>query len=549
MRGWIPPLLPIVLLACQGVIGDSPDDEPAEPFAPGGPVALDCAEADYRPAAAPLRRLTPDELHASIESLFPGVPIPELEVTGDARVDGFDNNALSQGVSPTNIESFNRMAERVGALVAADRSWWPCDPATGEAACGETIALAVGERAYRRPLDATEIARMSAFFETLRVELGFDGAVAAYVSGVLESPSFLYRPELGDPSLPAPDGLVALAGHELATRLSYLLWGDLPDEPLLTAAEAGELTSPAAIEAQTRRMLEDPRARAIVERFHRSWLGLDRLDELALDAERYPELDGALRRDLQASVAAFVNDAFWEEGSSRALFEGRQGYVNDRLAPLMGVSAPGTDELVPVTLPQSERAGILTQPGVLASTSHGVGHSPILRGVLVLSSVLCTPPPPPPDGVNIGIADDEPVDDGGRLLTTREKLERTHGTAECATCHDAIDGIGFAFERYDGLGRFRLEENGVEVDPTGTLHGEPVADALELGETLADDPQARECLATQWYRFALGRSEAEDDACEIRRLADTLGELDDPKEMLVALVTSNAFRFRPEVSR
>jgi len=212
----------------------------------------------------------------------------------------------------------------------------------------------------------------------------------------------------------------------------------------------------------------------------------------------------------------------------------------------LGVSPTGSDELVPVTLPESERAGLLTQPGVLASTSHGNGHSPILRGVLVLGSVLCTPPPPPPDDVDIGI-DDAPGEDGP-LLTTREKLERTHGTAECSTCHDAIDGIGFAFERYDGLGRFRLEENGAEVDPTGMLRGEVVADAVELGEALAEDAQARECLATQWYRFALGRSEAAADSCEIRRLADTLGELDDPKEMLVALVTSNAFRFRPEVS-
>lgn len=548
MRGWWT-LVSVLLLACQGVIGDSPAGEPTEPFTPGGPAPLDCSEADYRPADAPLRRLTPAEVQASVETLFPGVAIPELALESDARVDGFDNNALSQGVSATGIESLNQTAERVGAIVAADRSWWPCDPATGEATCGETIAQQVGERAYRRPLEAAEAERMTAFFEALRVELGFEGAVAAYVSGVLESPSFLYRPELGDPSLPAPDGLLALSGHELATRLSYLLWGDLPDEPLLTAAASGELADVGALEAQARRMLEDPRAREIVERFHRSWLGLDRLDELDLDGEGYPELDGALRRDLKASVAAFVSDAFWEEGSNRALFQGRQGFVNDRLAPLMGVSAPGSEELVPVTLPESERAGILTQPGVLASTSHGIGHSPILRGVLVLGSVLCTPPPPPPDDVDIGIADDEPVGEGGAILTTREKLERTHGTAECASCHDAIDGIGFAFERYDGLGRFRLEEHGVAVDPTGRLRGEPVADGVALGEALAEDAQARECLATQWYRFALGRTEATADACEIRRLADTLGELDDPKEMLVALVTSNAFRFRPEISR
>lgn len=538
-------LASVALLACQGVIGDSPNGEPDEPFVPGGPVPLDCSEGDYRPADAPLRRLTPDEYRESVGSLFPGVAIPELELERDAEVDGFDNNALSQGVSATNIEIFNSAAERVGAVVAADRSWWPCT--TEDAACGRTIALEVGERAYRHPLDAAEAERMASFFESLRAELGFDAAVAAYVSGVLESPSFLYRPELGDPSLPAPDGLVALSGHEVATRLSYLLWGGLPDQTLLDAAAAGELSDAAAVEAQTRRMLEDPRARDVVQRFHASWLDLDRLAELDLDGERYPELDGALRRDLAASVEAFVNDAFWESGSTHELFAGRQGFVNDRLAPLMGVSAPGSDELVPVTLPESERAGLLTQPGVLASTSHGIGHSPILRGVLVLGRVLCTPPPPPPDDVDIGVADEEPVE-GGRLLTTREKLERTHGTAECSNCHDAIDGIGFAFERYDGLGRYRLEENGATVDPTGMLWGEEVADAVELGETLAEDAMMRECLATQWYRFALGRSEAAPDACEIRRLADTLGDVDDPKEMLVALVTSNAFRFRPEVS-
>ena len=548
-------------MACSGVIGSaggSNDGDgngtgngtgnPDDPFGMAEPQPLECSEADYKPASAPLRRLTPVEYERTLSSLFPGVELPTITLQNDAEVDGFDNNALSQGVSSLSVERFVEVADQVGRAVAADDSWWPCDPASDAAGCGRTLALQVGERAYRRPLEAAEEERMATFFDTLRQELGFDEAVAAYVAGVLESPDFLYRPTLGDASLPAPSGLVALTGYEMATRLSYGIWGDMPDEQLLRDADSGALNDPEQLEAAVRRMLADPRAKETVSYFHDQWLGLDRLEELMLDHELYPEIDQALREDLKASTQAFLDDAFWEFGSFREIFEGRTGFVNDNIAELAGVSPPGSQELVPVTLPEMERAGVLTQPGVLAATSHGAGHSPIFRGILVLSSVLCSPPPPPPENVDIGI-DEESGGEGGTPLTTRQRLEETHGTAACATCHDAIDGIGFSFENYDGLGRFRTQENGVNVDPTGALRGEPVDNAIELASRLAGDAQARECMATQWYRFAMGRTEQQADACEIRRLADTLADIDDPQEMLVALVTSNAFRFRPEVSQ
>ncbi|HJL47022.1 MAG TPA: DUF1592 domain-containing protein [Polyangiaceae bacterium LLY-WYZ-15_(1-7)] len=547
----LPALVGALLLlgACQGVIAD-PAGAPAgggggptpdDPYVPGSAEPLRCAEGDFHPTEAPLRRLTPHELERSLADLFPGVALPPLALPSDGEVDGFDNNALGQAVTPLFVERLAEGARAVADAAVADPSWLPCDPV--EAGCGATVASSLGERAYRRPLSEEERARLVAFFDAAEAELGsFDEGLGAFIEGLVQSPDFLYRPELGDGSLPAPDGLVALAGPEVATRLSYLLWQAPPDDALREAAADGDLATPEGIEAEARRMLADPRAAEAVRRFHAQWMRLDRIAEIDLSAERFPELDGALRRDLEASAEAYLEHAF-REGSFRELFTGRTGFVNDRLAPLFGVAPPGTDELVPVTLPTEERAGLLTQPGVLASTSHGLSHSPILRGVLVLDAVLCAPPPPPPAEVDIGVAEEEP---GGEAVTTREKIELTHGTSECAVCHDAIDGMGFSFERYDALGRFRTTENGVEVDPTGRLREREVADAVELAEALADDAQVQRCVATQWFRYALGRSEARADACTLQDLADTLEETDDPEEMLVRLVTSPAFRFRPE---
>lgn len=536
---------------CDGLIHDPTGGAPS---AGGGDAdridhsaePLACAAEDLRPAEAPLRRLTPIEYRNTVRDLFPAVALPRVELVAGAEVQGYDNNAAGQVVSPLLVEQYQVAAAAIGAAVAADGSWLPCDPAADEVACGRVVAASLAERAYRRPLDEVERTRAVTFFDAARSSFGFSEAIAMLVEGLLQSPAFLYRPEVGVDA-GAPAGLVRLGPYEIASRLSYALWHSMPDDALLAAAAADELGTTEEIEAQARRMLADPRAAAVVADFHRQWLDLGAIEELQLSPERYPELTPSLRDALRDATQLFLERTFFEGGSYRDLLTATHAYANDELAALYGIPAPGSDELVRVELDPAERAGILTQPGLLASTSHGLGHSPILRGVMVLDAFLCMPPPPPPPDVDAAI-DDE--DTGGEVRTTRERIELTHGTAECASCHDAIDGAGFSFERYDALGRFRTHENGVPVDPTGAFAGTrdvdgEVADAIELAQRLADSAQAEECFATHWFRHAMGRTERAADRCQIQALAAAMREGGDLRELLVALVTSPSFRFRP----
>ncbi|MCB9600335.1 MAG: DUF1592 domain-containing protein [Sandaracinus sp.] len=535
-------LVGLPLAGCEGVIDDpSGSTDPNAPRRPGGNTTpLRCEGEPLVPASAPTRRLTAAEYRASVASIFPGVAMPELRLLANANPEGFDNDVRGQAVSELLVESYRDAAVAIAAAAVANRTWMPCE--TDDDACRSRIATQLASRVYRRAPTADETTRLAAFLAAQSPEYGLVGAVEMLVEALLQSPTFLYKPELGDPGRDAPEGLVALSDHELATRLAYFLEGGPPSEALL--ARAADLRTPEGLEAEARTMLESPAAREAVATFHDEWLRLRRLEEVGLDAELFPEWGNETSRDLRDSLAAYLAFAFWEDGSVEGLLTSRRAYVNDRLAPIFGVPAPGSDELVPVELSATERAGLMTQPGLLASTSHGLSHSPILRGVLVLDALLCTPPPPPPPSVDPTIPSTR--EDGTPIRTVRERVELTHGSAECASCHEAIDGMGFSFERYDAIGRFRTEENDATVDPTGVLRGETVEDGVALAEALAADREVHRCLATQWYRFALGRREEGADTCQIEDLTDRLEATDgDLRELVVALVTSNAFRFRP----
>lgn len=523
-------------------------DDPTEDPAPSGPTGPVCRPSDVRATDAPLRRLTPIEYTNTVRDLFAGVALPAFELVDEVNERGFDNDAGHQAVSSLHVERFRETARAIATAVAADQRWLGCDPVADEAGCAAQVVEDFGRRAYRRPLTAAESGRFSAFFETARTSFGFDDALRMFVEGVLESTSFLYRPEVG--SDVNVNGAVALDDYEVASRLSYFFLETMPDDALMAAAAQGALHTPEQVEAQAYRLLADPRAHDVVARFHRQWLKLDRLDGLALARTQFPSFDPTVRAALIESTERYLDYAFWEDGRFETLMTSRVGFVNDTLADVFGVPPPGSSELVPMTLDDSQRAGILTQPGVLASTSHPITHSPILRGVFVLDGILCAPPPAAPPGVNTTIPDSAEAPDAH---TTRERIEQTHGTAECSSCHDSIDGMGFSFENYDALGRFRTQENGYPVDATGAVVGTRDIDgqvdgAVALAERLVDSSQVQACFAAHWFRFALGRTEARADTCQVEALADVLAENDGSIEaMLIALVTSPAFLTRPEI--
>jgi hypothetical protein len=308
----------------------------------------------------------------------------------------------------------------------------------------------------------------------------------------------------------------------------------------------GRLRTPADVEREARRLLEDSRARALVSDFSEQWLHLARLDGAVREgAEVEPAtLSGAWRQ----SLALFLDDAYFGEGGSfERLFTSPSVWVDATLGPLYG-APEATSEFAALTLP-GPRAGLLTQPGLLALLSHSNQTAPVIRGAFVRERILCDAVPAPPPDVNAIPPDPDPN------ATTRERFRQHTEQAACSACHRLIDGIGFGFERYDQLGAYRDVENGLEVDESGEVVGfgeegldGVFAGAAELSERIARSSRARDCLATHWYRYTFGRQEQAEDTCSLQqvqaRFASAGGDL---KELLVALTQTDAFLYRPAI--
>jgi hypothetical protein len=525
------PLASAVLVGCIGDIGNAGDDPDNVPQSPT------CS-----PTPDPIRRLTPGEYVNTVSELFPGVALPDQLPVPDERTDGFLGQAAGQASSALGVQRYQELATSIGEAAALDTSSW-ASCSDDSASCLKQIARELGFRAYRRPLDADEVTALETFAQTSYDQFGMQGGVALVVQSLLESPSFLYKPEVGVPG----ESIAPLDDYEMASRLSYLFLDSMPDAQLFAAAESGALSTDAGLEAEARRLLQDERARPVITGFFAEWLRLYKIDDLALDEATFPEYDEALRLDLEASVERYLDKAIWQDDSWQSLMTGNYGFVNDRLAPLFGVAAPGSDELVLVELDANERRGVLTQPGMLAATSHGVSHSPIYRGVTMLASILCKEMPAPPPGILDNLEEVELPP--GEVCTVRDRLEKTHTVgSDCQGCHATIDGAGFAFENYDALGRFRTEENGCAVDASGSFGGTigDVTGAVELADKLAESEVAQSCMATQLFRYATGRHEQPGDACQVDTLVEAMnasgGSL---QETVIELVLSPAFRSRP----
>lgn len=541
-----------VLVAALGAFAVSCSGEVTPP---GGSAVGDvCGDSPFASTEAPVRRLTEVEYHNTVRDLFPGADLPEVELVASGRVNAFTNHAGGASVSPLAVERYAEGAATIaGAAVQQLDGWAPCAPSgPSDADCAAQIARVTASRAYRRPLEAEEQAQVEGFARSAVEEHGFEAALEMVLTGLLESPFFLYRPEFGS-GAEGEGGAVALSDYELASRLSYLFWQTMPDQELMDAAAAGRLQTDEGLAEQAQRMIRDERARPVLRQFLWDWLGLYQLESLDLDAEAFPSFDAELRADLIASAERYLDKALWEDDSYESLLLGDYGYVNDRLAPLFGVPAPGSEELMLTQLDASQRRGVLTQPSWLAATSHGISHSPIFRGVKILDRLLCSPPPPPPPEVldSVGMSDGSRAD----ICTTRDHVALTHSAEpSCQGCHASIDGTGFAFENYDGLGRWRTEENGCEVNARGDLALSDVdgrvANGVEAAERLSQSGEVAECFSTQWFRFALGRTERDQDRCQVRAIAELLQDSDGSLQgMMLALVSSPAFRTRPPLSR
>ena len=512
---------------------------------------------------------------ANAPACQPGVPattqLPRLtQVQYDNTIRdlvGLETNPSSM-LAPDNVGSvdqrawdgYKAAADSVAAQImgnaAARAKAIPCTPTGDGAACASQMIEQFGKRVFRRPLTPTEITRFQTLYTTRATvtEGGtFDQAAQLIIRSFLLSPSFLLRAET---SATAEGSLFALSSYEVASRLSYMLWGSMPDDALTAAADANQLTTPEQILAQAQRLLADPRARTRVRAFHDHYAKMDdaasRWAVIQRDPAVYPAFaNAAYAASWTPTVAEetrriFEQIAFSPTGSFRDFFTTTVAFVNAQLAPVYGLDAAqyGTD-LVQATVDGTQRPGVFTRAGFLSAFSLANRPSPIHRGAYIQKEVLCA---------QLALPDPEalatPLPTAG--ATNRERVTAQTAGDECAGCHHGlINPTGFAFESFDAVGAWQTMEGTATIDTTSTVTiGSTEVDvtgAADLMTKLADSPEAKHCYAQKWVEFAYERTINPADACTVDQLAQKLtGSGYTIQNLIADLTQSQAFRYRAQ---
>jgi len=526
----------------SGEAGEGATEGALDSASEGASDGAEPADCDTpQPGPAPIRRLTRRELDNTLTDLLgPDAALAAAMLPTDVQARIFDTDIASHGITEELAYAYMRLAEDVAVAATTDvPALVGCDVAQGEA-CAREFVTSLCSRAWRRPCSADEVDGLVALWAAGD---DFADGVQRVIEVVLQSADFLYRPELGD-IVAAVDGAVPLDSYEIATRLSYLLWGTMPDDELLAAAEADALRDPGGIATQVDRMLDDPRAAEQVVWFHEQWLGLTAIESTVKDPALFPEFATA-RVAMRAESARFVEAVVLGGGDLGDLLMSPSTYVNDELAAFYGLAVPGSGgEFVEVQLPPDRHAGVLTKGAFLAIGGNQASSSPVRRGVTVLRQVLCGEPAPPPPDVMGSVPPPTPD------TTTRERFEVHVSDPACSACHTLFDPIGFAFEHFDAAGRWRDLDNGFAVDASGDLIGTDVDGAFDgaaaLAAKLADSEQVRGCYVDHLFAFANGRLVDHDaDACTTSALRSEFAAADyGLADLVVALTQSDAFRYR-----
>jgi hypothetical protein len=523
--------------ARDGGVVPGPPDRP--------PMGTDPCGAMTPLGRSPLRRLTNAQYRRTVRDLL-GVTDLSVILPDEPTRLGFEDRAELQSVTPELVAQWNRAAAEVApSAVARLPALVPCPIATVDEPCARRFIEVFGRRAYRRPLTPAERDRYLSLFRSVRMLGEPADAIEAVLQAFLQSPYLLHRPEVLGRTAFGGSGRLALHPSELATRLSYLFWGTMPDEPLLAAADAAQLGTPAQLEAQARRLLSDPRAREGVRDFFRQWLSIDQVLGEARDPMVYPRWNQQLARSMSEEGHRFVEYVMFQgDGKLSTLFTARETFVDAALAAIYGLR-PGAPGWQRVALDPSQRAGLLTQGWFLAGNGAVDNSHPVRRGMHVRERLLCQPVPPPPAGIDTTL----PPLRGG---TNRMRYEQHRTNPACASCHHLIDPIGFLFERYDGTGAFRTAENGHPIDDSGTLMGAgpglegPFKGALELAVVIGQSRPVGACLGQRWYEQAHGRDASfPPDACRLDVLASAMDRSGgDVRELMISVVQTDSFSTR-----
>ena len=383
--------------------------------------------------------------------------------------------------------------------------------------CATRIMRDFTRRAFRRPVPAAELAKFVRLVEEAQQEEGsLAEGLAVGIQAVLVSPDFLFRIERDRPGKTTANPITQ---HELATRLSYFLWASLPDAPLRRAADAGTLRDPGVLAAQVRRMLRDPRSRALAENFGGQWLQFRALESTTRDRERFPDFEDYLRFSMRRETSLFIEQLIRADRSILDFIDGRYSFINERLARHYGIPNVSGPEFRKVDLTGSPRGGVLTHASVLTVSSYATRTSPVLRGKWILDNLLNAPPPEPP--ADVPNLDEKAI---GSAASLRAQLEEHRKNAICASCHRRMDPLGFGLENFDAVGAFRTMDGNFPIDASGSLpDGETFTGPDELRAILRDQSDAfARGLTAKLLTYALGRGLERYDTKTVRTIASRL---------------------------
>ena len=510
----------VPMLGCTGIIIDGPRS-----------ISMEDAEAV---GVSGLRRLTRVELEATLTDLVGETqPLARTLLPPDPT-DPFDNDYRLQLASTTLVDSLEELAKQAAERTVADpvrrAKVLPCMPTgANDSTCFRLFVRTFGRQALRRPMLDEEVERFMPL-HALGVEANaFDTAMKLALRAFLQHPEFIYRVELGVPTGQA--GVQGLTGFHRATRLSYLLVGSTPPDWLLDSAAAGALSTPDGVRTAAQRLLDDPRSRNQVERFHALWLGYHRLPHPA-------QLTAAMQAESDALVDRVVFD---RSADYFTLFTSPETFIDGTLAAHYGLTAKGA---APAWTPygNAPRKGLLSHGSVLSQGVKFADSSPTQRGIFIRNRLFCQEIPPPPPGVNV---DEQPT---STSPCKKARYSAHASVGGCKGCHDSIDPIGFGLERYDRQGRYRTTDDGLPqcpIDGEGDVGGTTFNGPTGLADALIASGQFEECIATQVFRYAAGRREESRDRAFIRRVSKQFIAGDRKfLDLMVELVSDDAFAFR-----
>lgn len=495
-----------------------------------------------KPLSVVLRRLTHNQYNNTVADLLGDRTRPASRFPAEDFVHGFTNQADGQSISPLMAEDYARAAAKLArdaARSGALKRLIPCD--TKDAGCGAKFVRTFGERAFRRPLTDPE----AASFEKL-LGPGFDAQTV--LEAMLQSPAFLFHTGTG--------------GYAAGSRLSYLLWDTAPDVLLMEAAAKGELTTRAQVEQQARRLMRDGRAKLALNQFLAEWLRFDRVRGALRERKLFPEFGTELVQSMIEETTRLFSYLVWEDKPFLDFFTADYSFLNSALAQVYDVPAPGSEFALTRFPSDGKRAGVLGHASFLTLTSKPSETAPTERGLFVREHFLCQIVPPPPPGVSTTL----PVLSEERPMTNRERLAVHLSDASCASCHRLVDPIGFGFEQFDAIGRYRekqialifpavntakknVKPDGMKVelavDTKASILGvanSEFSNPAEAGRILAATPACHRCIVKQFFRYALGRAETEADRPHLEAAYERFAKSGFRfRELMLAIVTSRPF--------